>query len=507
MTEPAKLTAKDWVLPIAAAIAWVALVRPGPLDLPFHWDEADVYVPGAKWAAEHGLDVRPGAIPEDFARGHPTLFYLLAAIAFALFGVTPAVAHLVVLAFTVLSLAGTYWLGATLFGRMAGAAAAALLAVTPLFMAIGNMLLPEPVLVAGTVIALLAFARGRLGVAVAIVCVLVLVKETAIFTGAAIGCALLYEAGRRGRLFSVATLRRVGIAALPLAVLLGFFAWQKVAIGYYVFPVHAELATSRPLEAESALTVFPSLFMWHARWLALVAAVVAIVLGGREALGALAAPVHTNAGEHAITRDTVLVACALLVVLNAAFFARVFWLERYALPAHPGLLVATTGALFVGLERGLHARPSWLAPSLAVAVIALAFGAGARGLHSPTTRDAEEHSFAYADVIETHRAAFAELPDELDGYVVTTWPMTVELEEPYLGYVDRPFRTAHARRLVRDPSLPVAAVIVSTASPHAADLRAAARERGLVRRAVVEVGHAPALEVWTPRAARAEDAS
>ena len=45
----------------------------------------------ARWVAEHGLDVTPGVFDDDYSRGHPPLFYLLAGAAFLLFGVSPTV--------------------------------------------------------------------------------------------------------------------------------------------------------------------------------------------------------------------------------------------------------------------------------------------------------------------------------------------------------------------------------------------------------------------------------
>ncbi len=128
---------------LLAATAWVTLVRPGPVDLPYWWDEADVYVPGSKWVAENDLLVTPGVFPDDYSRGHPILLYFVAGAAFRAFGPGPTTGRLVVLPFTIVALAFTFLLGAALFGRRAGMGAALLLATTPLFMAIGNVLLPE----------------------------------------------------------------------------------------------------------------------------------------------------------------------------------------------------------------------------------------------------------------------------------------------------------------------------------------------------------------------------
>src|SRR5690606_7356083 len=172
---------------------------------------------------------------------------LVAALAFRLFGTDPAVGHLVVLPFTVLALVATYALGATLFGRHAGACAAALLATTPLFMSIGNMLLPEVPLTALAALSLFCFARGRLVGAALCGVAAVWMKETGIFAAGAIGLGVLFDAWRRRSFAEASTWSRIGFATVPLLALLAFFAWQHAHAGYYVFPHHQNLFADRPL--------------------------------------------------------------------------------------------------------------------------------------------------------------------------------------------------------------------------------------------------------------------
>lgn len=478
-------------LALAVAAAWVALIRPGPPSLAYFWDEADVYVPGARWLVEHGLNVTPGVFDDDYSRGHPPLFYLLVAVAFRLFGHAPEVGHLAVLPFTVVALAGTYLLGAATFDRRVGLAAALLLGTTPLFLSIGNMVLPEMPLVALTVLALLAFARGRLGLAVLCGVAMVWIKETGIFSAAAIGVGVLYDvvlSDRRRR--EERPWSRIALATAPLVALLAFFGWQKLTAGYFVFPHHQNLFADRPLELDNLLTVWPSLLAWHHRWIVVAAAALALALGIRDAPRE---PTERTARWRP-TRGAVIAACVALVLFNAIFFTKMFWLERYALPAHPGLLVVICGALFAGVSRlGALVRPTvrW------GAVGAAAFF-GIAGLWSPTAPDSEEHTFAYADVIATHREAFAVL-DPTDAPVLTTWPMTVELEQPYLGYVERPIATLHVRHLEDEPP---GAILVNAASGRAEDLRERAAALGMHRVATFARGVAPRLELYRPVGAR-----
>lgn len=456
---------------------WVSLVRPGPLDLPWFWDEADVYVPGARWLAEHGLDFRPGVFPDAWSRGHPPLLYFAAGLAFQLFGATPAVGHLLILPFAVLALTCTWLLGDGLFGRPAGAAAALLLGATPLFMSMANMLLPEMPLTGLTALALLLFCRGRLGLAALTGSALVLIKETGVFVPAALAGAVVWQAWRGGALGDRRTWGRFSLCCLPIVVLCLFFAWQKALAGYFVFPHHQGLLWDRPLGWTDLGTVFPSLLLWHGRWIVVVAALPVVWLALRRRL-----PV--GAGEGGPATEATVVAILLLVLGNALFFTKMFWLERYALPAHPGVLVLVAGAL-AGSGRRVAPR---LAPSLAIALpFAVAFGAW--GLGSTPAPDEAELSFAYADVIETHQRAFAELPP--GATVLTTWPMTEELRQPDLGYVDAAVVVVHARHLDGDGPVLFDHALVAPSSTWSGAMVEAAEARGLRRLSSHRVGAAP----------------
>jgi len=468
--RPTPLTTRTVGLAILAALAWIALIRPGPIDLPWFWDEADVYVPGARWLAEHGLDFRPGVFPDDWSRGHPPLLYLLAGVAFQWFGAEPMVGHLLVLPFGVLALACTWLLGDTLFGRPAGAFSALLLGLTPLFMSMSNMLLPEIPLTGLTALALLLFARGHLLGATLCGCALVLIKETGVFTPAAITGAILFASLKAGTWRDRATWRRLVLAAAPVGVLIGFFVWQKALAGYYVFPHHAGMLSDGTIEVGRAL---PSLLLWHGRW--------ALLLGCAAVLLVRDLDPMTRAPGPALEPTLAIV---LLVAANVVFFAKMFWLERYALPAHPGLVV-----LLVGPLATLPGRRGWPAFAL-VAVL------GAAGMWSTPAPDEAELTFAYADTIATHRLAFEAIPD--DAVVLTTWPMTEELKQPDLGFVRRRRSTVHARHLVDDPTPPAFThALIAARSPRADAMRAAAAAAGLSLQGSYHVGAAPqALELW-----------
>ena len=365
-------------------------------------------------------------------------------------------------------------------GRAAGFASAALLACTPMFLTMGAFLLPEMPLTALAAASLFFYARRRLFAAAVCGVLAVWVKETGIFAALALVGAEVLVAWHEGMLRSA--IRRVAILLTPLAALAAFFVWQKVHAGYFVFPHHANLFADRPFGIANLVTVFPSVLFWHGR-LPLVLGAVAAALFGRTAWPDDPLPSRTRA----------VVALVLLVLGNAVFFAKMFWLERYALPAHVSVVVLGAGALLFGVEQTRRR-------ALRIAPVVVACALGLASLRAPTEPDAEEQTFVYVDAIATHRAAFDALFAERerlgrDPVVLTPWPMQIELREPYLGFVDRPLRTVHPRSA---EGAEYDLMLFASESWRASELRELARSRGYVLRGTYRRGAVQALELWGP---------
>lgn len=462
-----RVPAREIAAALVVGLAWALIVRPGPLSLPYFWDEGDVYAPGARWLADHDLDPTPGHFPDDWSRGHPPLFYLVAALAFRLFGPGPTVGHALIVPFTALALACTYVLGAERGGRWVGLAAAVLLGTSPLFLSMGAFLLPEMPLTALSVLALVLASRERFGAAAAVGVALVWIKETGVGPPIAIAGAIGIAAWRRGALKEA--WRSIAVSLIPLLALALFFVWQRMTAGYFVFPHHQSLFTDRPFGIENVWTALPSLFLWHGRWVVTAAAAIALIVLAVQ-----------RRWPDALRADVTVLAIVLLALGNIVFFAKMFWLERYALPVHPGVLVL----MLVVIVEAARSR-------LAAAPVLVAAGLGLSSLWTPGV--AEEHTFAFAFVVRSHVRAFAAL-DDSDPLVLTTWPLTTELREPWLGYVDAPMRSEHPDGLGdQEPDV----VLVDPGSHLADALRSLARDRGMSLHETIREGTAPPLEIWS----------
>ncbi len=473
-----------------AALAWAYFVRPGPLSLPYFWDEGDVYAPGARWLAQHTFDIRPGHFPDDWSRGHPQLFYVWTAVFFRLFGDGPMCAHALMLPFTALALTATYVLGYERKGVWLGCTAALALGSSPLFMTMGAFLLPEMPLTALTALTLVCVQRAWWWRASFLCVLMVWIKETGIAPALAVSASHVFFAWRSRNWRSPR--RALAISLVPCVALAAFFVWQRIGAGYFVFPHHQHLLTDRAFTLANLVTVFPSLFFWDGRVVLSIAALVACVLLWRRK-------------ESLPLLDPTAITIAAMFIFNAFFFAKMFWLERYALPAHPGVVVLLLEVTFVASVGARHASPAHrlsgilgeayrAATFLTVAIAVVTAAAGLLALNK--RGDAPEHSFAFADDVQSHQQAIERIAHG-SAAVLSTWPLTTEMREPWLGFTASPIMAFHPDALSSHGDH-FDAVLIDSSSRQQERLRQLAQERGFHLQWVVDHRSAPRLEFWAP---------
>jgi hypothetical protein len=418
---------------LAGLLSWLLLValRPATLATPFWWDAVAVYAPGAQWLEQHRFAAMPGVFPSDLGRGHTPLFYLVTALAFRLFGTSPVTGHALVMAFSVLTLVGTYALGAWIHGRCAGLFSALLLSVSLLFLTMSSETLPEIPITALTVVSVYAFARGSMVLCAVIGTVLVLFKETGVAAPLAILGSILIEAHRQRSIRS--NVRPFLIGLIPLCALVGFFVWQRIAEGWWVLPYHADLFRERHSYSERFVDVLGDLAFRDGRWLATIGAIGMLLWRFRTRRWPAMKPF--DATTKSPGDGTIVLVLVLIALANVGFFTQMFYLERYVLPAHPGLLVLIAGMLFAEPMPLRRARIGAVAIVALVAAIAVSHRYAGEGYASGET------TFRYLHMVRAHQALYQKLEARTDDPVIlTTWPMTDELRHPSLGWVKRPYR-------------------------------------------------------------------
>jgi 4-amino-4-deoxy-L-arabinose transferase-like glycosyltransferase len=468
----------ELVIPVVLVALLALLVA--PLATPYWWDEGAVYAPGAKWLFDHGFDARPGIFPSDLSRGHTPLFYLLLAAAFRLARPGPIAGHALAFGFASMALLYTYALGRRLFGALAGTLAAALLLTTPLFLTMSSQALPEMALTALTAASFHALARGRIAECAIWGTLLVLIKETGVACPLAIAGALALEGVRSGAPRQGA--RRGAVGLVPIAVLALFFLVQKRAEGWFFLPYHTSLFYEHHAILEQLGNVAVSIFVADGRIIAVIAAIALLAWRRGAALGPSDEP-----------HRAVLTAFALHAIMNLGFFAKMFFLERYTLPVHVSVVVVLGAALAPSAATVRGWLPGLWAAALSIGVALSRRSAGSDMASGETT-------FQYLHAVHAYSALYGRL-DAAGGnpVVLTDWPVTDELREPFLGWVKRPFRCVHiGDDTVGTSGTPnVDCVIAVRGLGSYGRLVREAHERGFQRRDHAEDG-AAAIELWGP---------
>lgn len=462
---------------IAACAFALLVLRPASLATPYWWDAGAVYVPGAQWLATHGFQAMPGTFPSDLGRGHTPGFYLALALVFRVFGTSPTSGHALVFAMSTATLALTYALGTFWLGRVRAIFATALLACSPLFLTMSSEALPEIPITALTIGALYAFARERF-VASAIVCtILVVCKEVGVACPLAILGASAFAAWRSEGAARHKWTRAAAWQAIPLVALAVFFTWQRIAEGWFVLPYHAGLWNEHHDVVHQLRRVVESPTIVDGRWIAILTAIGFALWARWKTVSAPKPNVGAPIG----------LAMGLLVAANLVFFAKMFFLERYILPIHPIVVLAIAWAITPTTPRSR---------AVAAAAVLAACAVGVASRWGGTGFDSGETTFRYLHAVRVHQRVLGDLQPTTK--VLTSWPMTDELQRPYLGYVTEPIETTSLEHFEATGTRPTMdAVIVFDALGNAPRLRDIALARGFhLERREEESG--AAVELWEP---------
>ncbi|HEX7597486.1 MAG TPA: glycosyltransferase family 39 protein, partial [Polyangia bacterium] len=213
------------------------LYKLGDLTLPYFWDELGVYGRAAVYLHDHKLGLLPANLPPELSRGHPLLLVFLAASLFRVFGASTTVAHVFVFFLAVSLLVSVFWIARAHWNAKVGLAAAALLAVQPLFLAQSTLLLPELPLALAVLWTMASFHSRRYWLGGICLALAIFVKETALVLGPVLGLMVLADWIRSRPSWKTALWGF--LALIGPALLYGLFLLiQKRQNGWYFFPLH-----------------------------------------------------------------------------------------------------------------------------------------------------------------------------------------------------------------------------------------------------------------------------
>ncbi len=457
-----------------AAFVVLFLLHYPLLRLPYYWDEAGYYIPAAMDFYRSGQLIPNTTLPS----GHTPLVVIYLALAWRAFGFSPLVTRVAMIAVATCTLVGVYALGRRLANREVACWSVLLLALLPLFFA--QSVLVHLDLAAGlfTLLALLALLDEHpWGFALASACA-VLSKETAVVL---LPVAWIFSWRQHRR--ATGSLSRTWWAAwfAPLVVLAAWVGFYHHATGFWTgnreYLRYNLYSTLNPLRM--SLTVLRRLyqtFVGGFNWLLTVGAIAGSRWARRTRIDTPQGESHPSAchserspgpdgpgrsdpspeGAQVPGRRTTLQArdaahdsseAAVRNQLGPSYLRRFLFLAGWLAAAYLAMLSLVGGAVL----------PRYLLPVfpplVLVAVILiwrlprpaarsiLVLTAGcfvwAWSLN-PSYPFPFEDNLAYADFIRLHEQA-ARFLEASPGNrrILTAWPASDELTQPFLGYVRR----------------------------------------------------------------------
>ncbi len=443
---PGRLAALPGSVLFFLFFAAVALSHLTLLRLPYFWDEGGYYIPAA-------LDFyRTGQLVPHFTNGHPPLPNILLGSLWHIVGFHILATRLLACGFAALSLLAIFRLTQRLLDASAALTVTLLTGAYPIWFAQSSLAHAD---IFAAAFSLWAFALylpslqasspgshddSRISpryISVAVLFSLAaLSKETSIIQPAALTtwelALLLRQRCSRVQVggTDLGPPQRIGshiawviALASPVLPLIAWFAYHHHVVGFtFGNPDFLRYNATANFTAAHILQAlryrFLHLFWQRNIWIPILFALTCLLLPRRQD-----APASLHPGPR--------YAMAVLVAANWLAFSVLggALLTRYLLPVYPLILIACVGLWRIHTQRW----PLFAAATAAAFLSALWL--------SPPSIFAPEDNLTYRDMIVVQQEAidFVQKHDP-NATILTAWPVSTDLFEPYLGYVRHPMK-------------------------------------------------------------------
>ena len=221
---------------VLVPIALLMYAQVPHLKLPYFWDEAWSYMAAVRKMAEAGPSIMPGAVPLEYCKGHPQLFYFIAACWFNTFPCDIFYMRLFPLVFSIVLLIAFYFGLRKVSNPTIARMGVVLLGVQSMFLAQSIMVLPEMMLSLWLILAFFAFIRSNYKIYALWGSLMVMTKETAMIFAAVF--VLCYLTGNFEKIKDRNFVRNLSLVVSPLMVYFVFLVFHKLAFGVFFYQEH-----------------------------------------------------------------------------------------------------------------------------------------------------------------------------------------------------------------------------------------------------------------------------
>jgi hypothetical protein len=400
------------------------------LRLPYFWDEAGYFIPAAR-----DLLLTGSLVPHStLSNAHPPLLMLWLAFWWKFSAFTPAVTRFAMLLIASFALLGVWRLARRVANVEVAAATVICTALYPVFFAQSSLAQLDMPAAALTIWGACMYVERRTVAAFSFLALAPLAKETALIAPLAImGWELLCpylrlrEADGECPCFrpqaSGASLTWL-LCAAPLALWLGYH--RHVTGFVFGNPEYLRYnvgATLSPLRVVLSMLIR----LWH---LLGYLNLFVLTLGAAYAMFRPALRDSDGNARERIPVNIQLVFAAVILAYFVAFsIVGGAVLARYLLPVYPLVILLCVSTL----RRRIRGWLWWIAAACAAFFFAL--------IVPPPYRISPEDTLLYRDYVLLHKQAAGDLSARFPrARVLTAWPASDELRQPFLGYVRQPLQ-------------------------------------------------------------------
>jgi len=392
------------------------------LRLPYFWDEAGYYIPAARDLLLTGSLI-PHTTPSN---AHPPLVMAYLALCWRIAGYTPLVTRTAMLLMAAFALLGLFRLARRAANMEVAIAVVICTAVYPVFFVQSSLAQVDLAAAGLTFWGLLAYIEERPVAAAAWFSLAVLAKETAILAALALFAWELLR-GLRHKKWDRAVLRRKILLLAPAVPLAVWYAYHRWRTGFFFGnPEYFRYNVQATMHPVRMVLAFLMRVWQNFGYMGLY--VLTLAAAGAMWLPPLREP---EGEERPRIAPDIQFAFLAVIVAYVAVMSLVGGavLARYMLPVVPLVILVAISTLRrrVRLWR-------WVVGIVAAGFVTSLFV-------NPPYGFSLEDNLAYRDYILLHEHAIAFTQAHYArGRVLTAWPASGELSQPWLGYVSRPTR-------------------------------------------------------------------
>jgi 4-amino-4-deoxy-L-arabinose transferase-like glycosyltransferase len=212
------------------------------LHYPFFSDESWSYAPAVKLMYLHGPSLMPDAINISASRGHPLLFYALAATWMKIFGTSHVAQHAFALCISLLLMITVYEVCMKLFNKRTAVISMLLLPLQVIFSVQSTFLLPEIMIALLALLTLYYYCKEKYLYTFLCCTALMYTKESGMVMGLVLGIHATISLFNKKEPLNCCV--KQFLSVFLSGVLIGvFFLMQKRLNGWYLFPEHTGMIT------------------------------------------------------------------------------------------------------------------------------------------------------------------------------------------------------------------------------------------------------------------------